>query len=72
MKKKSVQSGKGLLSKLCLTLVLMIGLGNTAWADTVIFDGNTIAAGWTNGGTTGDFVSSIHATGFLGNGLNCL
>ena len=58
MKKIMFNSGKGLLSKLCLTLFLMIGLGNTAWADTVIFDGNSIAAGWTNGGTTGDFVAS--------------
>ena len=58
MKKIMFNSGKGLLSKLCLTLFLMIGMGNTAWADTVIFDGNSIAAGWTNGGTTGDFVAS--------------
>ena len=58
MKKTMFNSGKSLFGKLCLTLFLMMGLGNTAWADTVILDGNTIAAGWTNGGTTGDFVSS--------------
>ena len=33
MNKKSLRTGKGLLSKLCLIAVLMIGLGNTAWAD---------------------------------------
>jgi len=50
MNKKLFQSGKSLLSKLCLTSLLLIGMGNTAWADTVIVDGSTIADGWTNGG----------------------
>lgn len=50
MNKKLFQSGKSLLSKLCLTSLLLIGMGNTAWADTVVVDGSTIADGWTNGG----------------------
>lgn len=33
MNKKLFQSGKSLLSKLCLTSLLLIGMGNTAWAD---------------------------------------
>lgn len=49
MNKKLFQSGKSLLSKLCLTSLLLIGIGNTAWADTVIVDGSTIAAGWLTG-----------------------
>lgn len=49
MNKKLFQSGKSLLSKLCLTSLLLIGMGNTAWADTVVVDGSTIAAGWLSG-----------------------
>lgn len=49
MNKKLFQSGKSLLSKLCLTSLLLIGMGNTAWADTAVVDGSTIAAGWASG-----------------------
>lgn len=49
MNKKLFQSSKSLLSKLCLTSLLLIGMGNTAWADTVVVDGSTIAAGWLTG-----------------------
>lgn len=67
MNKKLFQSGKSLLSKLCLTSLLLIGMGNTAWADTVVVDGSTIADGWTNGGatnftaSTGDITSIAQA-----------
>ncbi len=39
MNKKSLRTGKGLLSKFCLIAVLIIGLGNTAWADELTVNG---------------------------------
>ena len=39
MNKKLFQSGKSLLSKLCLTSLLLIGMGNTAWADELTVNG---------------------------------
>lgn len=41
MNKKLFQSGKSLLSKLCLTSLLLIGMGNTAWADELTVAGTT-------------------------------
>lgn len=64
MNKKLFQSGKSLLSKLCLTSLLLIGMGNTAWADTAVVDGSTIADGWTNGGAIGFIPSTGSAITF--------
>ena len=57
MNKKLFQSGKSLLSKLCLTSLLLIGMGNTAWADELTINESTTTSFYV------PFYSSALATG---------
>ena len=56
MNKKLFQSGKSLLSKLCLTSLLLIGMGNTAWADELTVD--KASGGGNNTYTQNIFINS--------------
>ena len=56
MKKTMFNSGKSLFGKLCLTLFLMMGLGNTAWADELTVD--KASGGGNNTYTKNIFINS--------------
>ena len=56
MKNTMFNSGKSLFGKLCLTLFLMMGLGNTAWADELTVD--KASGGGNNTYTKNIFINS--------------